>query len=70
MPEAKDEDVLREAVDDLLANAERCFRLARSTTDLRVSEKLMELGREFEVRAGETRDRTGAQMTTLRGSPD
>ena len=51
MPEAKDADVVREAVADLLANAERCFRLARSTTDHRVSEKLMELGREFEARA-------------------
>jgi hypothetical protein len=56
MPEAKDEDVLREAVDDMLANAERCFRLVRSTADSRVSEKLMKLGRKFEARAGAVRE--------------
>jgi len=51
MPQAEDRDLLRETADDLLANAERCFRLARATTDFQAREKLIELGREFEARA-------------------
>jgi len=51
MSDAEDQDILRETADDLLANAERCYRLARGTTDFSVREKLIALGQEFETRA-------------------
>jgi hypothetical protein len=50
-----DLDLLRETVDDLLANAERCYRLARATLNLRARERLLDLAREFEERAEEAR---------------
>jgi hypothetical protein len=46
-----DPDLLRETTDDLLANAERCYRLARATLEYRVRERLLDLAREFEERA-------------------
>ena len=46
-------DLLREVADDLLRNAQRCYRLARATLDIQVRERLLELAREFELRAEE-----------------
>jgi hypothetical protein len=46
-----DPDLLRETAEDLLGNAERCYRLARATTDHQAREKLLDLAREFEERA-------------------
>jgi len=46
-----DPDLLRETAEDLLANAERCYRLARATTEHRTRERLLDLAREFEERA-------------------
>jgi hypothetical protein len=48
-------DLLRETAEDLLANAERCYRLARATTDHRARERLRDLAREFEEKAEEAR---------------
>ena len=44
-------DLLREIAGDLLANAERCYRLARATLDFQARERLLDLAREFEERA-------------------
>jgi len=48
-------DLLRQVADDLLDNAERCYRLARGTLDLQVRDKLVQLARQFELRAEEAR---------------
>lgn len=40
-----------ESVDRLVANAERCFRLARWTSDQGVARRLLELGGEYVVSA-------------------
>ena len=56
MPETStDADLLRETAEDILANAERCYRLARTTTDHRARERLLDLARQFEERADEAR---------------
>ena len=56
MPETStDADLLRETAEEFLASAERCYRLARAATDHRARERLLDLAREFEKRADETR---------------
>ena len=50
-------DLLREVADDLLDNAQRCYRLGRATLDIVARERLLELAREFEERAEAARER-------------
>jgi hypothetical protein len=52
-----DPDVLRAMSENLLGNAERCYRLARGTTDFKVRERLVELAREFELEAEHAKTR-------------
>jgi hypothetical protein len=52
-----DPDLLRERAENLLGNAERCYRLARGTADLKVRERLVDIAREFEVEAEDARTR-------------
>ena len=52
-----DPDLLREPAENLLGNAERCYRLARGTADFKVRERLVEIAREFEVEAEDARTR-------------
>jgi hypothetical protein len=46
---------LRETAEGLLATAERCYRLARGTTDRQAIEALLRLAEECEERAAELR---------------
>jgi ElaB/YqjD/DUF883 family membrane-anchored ribosome-binding protein len=48
---SENSDLLREVADDLLRNAERCYRLARATLDFQARERLLDLAREFEEKA-------------------
>jgi len=50
---SENSDLLREVADDLLRNAERCYRLARATLDFQTRERLLDLAREFEEKAEE-----------------
>jgi hypothetical protein len=43
----------RDKAENLRAQAVRCRRLARQTTDREIARKLMELAQEFEQRASE-----------------
>ena len=44
-------DLLREIADDLLADAEWCYRLARATLGVQAHERLLDFAMDFEERA-------------------
>ena len=49
---------LQATIDRLLETAERCYRLARGTTDRQVIEVLVRLAKECEQRAAELQEAT------------
>jgi hypothetical protein len=56
MPDEPTPEQLQRTIETLLDTAERCYRLARGTTDRQAIEALLRIAEECEARAEELRE--------------